>query len=85
MGALRATPQRAGYLRPRAGDSRRVQRLLGPFAPGSPGRLREFRAVEVLEGIGTEDARQVLEAIGKGDAESLLTLEAKGTRRRMMK
>jgi WD40 repeat protein len=42
----------------------------------TPGRLRQLRAVELLEGIATPAARDVLAELAKGAAEAPLTLEA---------
>jgi WD40 repeat protein len=49
----------------------------------SADRLRELRAVEVLERIGDRDAREFLRALVKGAPEARLTLEAKGALRRV--
>lgn len=43
----------------------------------SPENLRRIRAIEVLEHIGTADARAVLQSLAKGAAESRSTQEAK--------
>jgi WD40 repeat protein len=57
----------------------RLQRLLAQ-ANGlehAPDRLRTFRAVEVLERLGTADARQVLQRLAGGVPHARLTREAK--------
>jgi WD40 repeat protein len=46
-------------------------------------RLREFRAVEVLEFMGTPQARQVLESLAGGSRGALLTISANATLKRM--
>ena len=70
---------------PSAEVHRRVQQLLDRLEKEvlSADRLRELRAVEVLEQIGTEEARQVLTALAKGDSEAPLTREAKASLRRL--
>jgi hypothetical protein len=40
-------------------------------------QLRDLRAVEVLELIGTPETRPLLEAVAKGDPESRLTQDAR--------
>ncbi len=57
--ALQRERNRAGLSLERR---RRLDRLLGGLAIPSGDRLRELRAVEVLERIGTPEARQVLRA-----------------------
>ena len=42
----------------------------------SPGRLRQLRALEVLEKIGTPPARQVLQKLAAGASAARLTREA---------
>jgi RNA polymerase sigma factor (sigma-70 family) len=49
----------------------------------SPSRLRLLRAVEVLEWVGTAEARQVLEKWAKGVPEARLTEEAKAALERL--
>ncbi|HZZ78946.1 MAG TPA: WD40 repeat domain-containing protein [Gemmataceae bacterium] len=60
-------------------QKRRVEEVLaridGPIA--APANLRELRAVEVLERIGSSDARVLLQSIAAGDPAASLTLEAR--------
>jgi RNA polymerase sigma factor (sigma-70 family) len=58
-----------------------VEKLAGPVT--SPDRLRTLRALEVLEHIGTSEARQVLEGLTKGMPEARLTREAKASLERL--
>ncbi len=46
-------------------------------------RLRIIRAIEVLERIGSPEARQVLQALAEGAPESLITMQSKGALARM--
>jgi hypothetical protein len=50
-----------------------------------PEDLRHIRAVEVLEGLGTPEARNLLEELAKGAADATLTREAKASLRRLGK
>jgi hypothetical protein len=65
---------RAGSLEVR----RRAQEFLDRFDPPnpSPDRLRQLRAVELLEGIATPAARDLLSELAKGAVEALLSREA---------
>lgn len=73
--------------RPPAEARRRLERLLDAQEEAQrnppPERLRELRALEVLEMIGTPEARQVLERLAQGAAGARLTLEAKDGLRRL--
>ncbi|MBY0525232.1 MAG: hypothetical protein K2R98_17630 [Gemmataceae bacterium] len=60
-----------------------LERLQGPIT--SPERMRGLRAVEVLEQIGTPEARKALEALAKGAPEAWVTLEAKASLGRLGK
>jgi WD40 repeat protein len=64
---------------------RRVEHVLAQFAPPkSPKRLQAVRAVELLEAIGSAEARDVLNALAEGVPEALLTREARASVRRLM-
>jgi len=57
---------------------RHLETLLDRFDPArSAEGLRMLRALEVLERVGTTEARRVLEAWAGGAAEATLTREAK--------
>jgi WD40 repeat protein len=57
----------------------RLQRLLNAIHAANiePDRLRAIRAIEVLERIGTPEAKQVLTRMASGAGESMITKEAK--------
>jgi WD40 repeat protein len=65
--------------KPSAETRRRAEELLAKFqgAELSPERLRELRAVEMLEHIGTADALGILKSLSDGAPEARLTREAK--------
>jgi WD40 repeat protein len=52
--------------------------VLNPKGP-TPEMVRPTRALEVLERLGTAEARQLLEELAKGDKNAKLTQEAKAT------
>jgi hypothetical protein len=72
-------------LGPAAGEALRLTKLLDKLeAPGLPPEmLRPIRALEVLERIGTPEARQVVETLARGESKAILTQEAQATLRRL--
>jgi WD40 repeat protein len=68
---------------PSAEVRRRVQQLLGKLE--GPEVLRRDRALEVLEQIGTPEARRLLAALGEGAPEARLTQESKRALARLPK
>jgi hypothetical protein len=62
---------------------KRLQGLIDRLAVPAGESLRELRALEVLERLGTPEARQVLEALAKGAPEARLTREAQAALRRL--
>ncbi|HEX5270460.1 MAG TPA: hypothetical protein VFW33_08240, partial [Gemmataceae bacterium] len=70
---------------PSAEAARRIKELLKRIEDGSvsAGRLREARALEVLEAVGTAEARKVLEELARGAADAALTQEAKASLSRL--
>jgi hypothetical protein len=69
--------------RPPAVKWGRAQELLGKLDRLTPERLRQFRAVELLEGIDTPAARRLLERLAEGEPLTRLTKEAKATLERL--
>jgi WD40 repeat protein len=63
---------------------RRIERVLDKLEdPGAiPSCLRELRGIEVLERVGSGEARRVLERIATGEPDALLTREARALPRR---
>jgi hypothetical protein len=61
----------------------RIQRILEAAGPPSSERRRQLRAVEVLEHIGSAEAREVLAALAKNTEESLLKREARAAIERL--
>jgi WD40 repeat protein len=58
-----------------------LQRLQGPIT--STEKLRQLRAVEALEHIGSPEARQVLRTLTEGAPQAILTREAKAALERL--
>jgi WD40 repeat protein len=79
-----ATLDKALAANPSPETTKRLQvvraKLTGLVLQGD--RLRAFRAIEVMERIGTLEARQVLEALAAGAPESLLTKSAQAALKR---
>ncbi len=74
--ALRAALK--GSLSPE--QRRRIEEALASLTAVPPANmLRDLRAVEVLERIGTQEARVLLEKLAQGAAEARLTREAKAS------
>jgi hypothetical protein len=69
--------------RPPLDRRRRAERLLERLTGWSPEQLYALRAVEVLEQIGSPEARQLLEALAAGLPEARLTREAKASLQRL--
>jgi hypothetical protein len=80
-GALRKVAKAS----PSAEVTRRVAELLQKIEKGAASgeQLRESRAVEVLEWIGTPDAKKLLEGLAKGAPDAALTREAKASLERL--
>ena len=70
---------------PNLESRRRLEDLLGKINGTVPTgeRLRVLRAVELLEYIGTLDARKVLQTVANGPSEAWLTQQAKGSLERL--
>jgi hypothetical protein len=62
---------------------RQTDSLLEALRTPAGNRVRELRSLEVLEHIGTAEAKRVLQNLAQGAAESRLTQEAKAALRRM--
>jgi WD40 repeat protein len=60
-------------------QKRRIEELVSRLEDPSaiPSCLRELRGVEVLERLGSADARKLLETLATGDPESVLTRDAR--------
>jgi hypothetical protein len=64
---------------------RRLERLRSRLPVRAPDRLREMRAVMVLEVRGTQEARRLLRRLAGGAPEALLTQEAKAALARLQR
>jgi hypothetical protein len=60
----------------------RIKQLLDQTREWRPERLRDHRAIQALEHIGTQPAREILRALANGAPESRRTEEAKAAMRR---
>ncbi|MCI0464171.1 MAG: WD40 repeat domain-containing protein [Gemmataceae bacterium] len=82
MGALaRPALEKALAASPSLEMRRRIEGLLAALRPTrtDPSHLRAVRGVEVLEHIGTPEARRLLEELAGGEPQALLTMEARAT------
>jgi len=71
---------------PSAEQRRRIEALLAvPTVVRSSEKLRRLRALEVLEHIGSSQARKVLDELAKGAPESRVTQEAKASLERLQR
>ena len=74
---------------PPAEVRRRLEPLLEKLAREArelpPGQRRGLRALEVLERIGTPEARALVQQLAAGAADARLTLEAQAALKRMAK
>jgi RNA polymerase sigma factor (sigma-70 family) len=70
---------------PSAESRRRVETLLASLKASHvpPERLRELRALEVLERVNTADARRLLERLAKGEPGARMTREARAALKRL--
>ncbi len=64
---------------------RRVQQLLDQTRDWNAERLRNHRAIQALEHIGTQKAKQVLEALERGSPEARRTEEARTALKRLVR
>ena len=62
---------------------RRIDAILGRRGEPTPDRLRQGRALEVLEWLGTPEAGRLLEGLSAGAAGARLTGEAAAARERV--
>jgi hypothetical protein len=62
---------------------RRAEQIIGKINRRVPEELRTLRAVDVLEQIGTAEAREILRTLAGGAAEARLTQEARASLRRL--
>jgi HEAT repeat protein len=62
---------------------RRIESILKKSRTLSPETLLVVRAVEVLENIGTPEARELLKSLADGVPEAVLTQEAKASLERL--
>ena len=75
--------RRALAKRPPLEVRRRIQQQLDQAHDWTPERLRDHRAIQALEHIGTPETRRLLEALAGGASNARRTEEAKTALRRM--
>lgn len=69
--------------KPSAEARRRIQQLLDQTSNWTPERLRDHRAIQALEQLGTKSAREALQALAAGAPGVYRTEEAKASLQRM--
>jgi hypothetical protein len=75
---------RAALTRTEAADvKKQLERILDTVYAPVPERLRQVRAAEVLEGIGTPEAWRLLKKLATGAPGARLTREAKASLQRL--
>jgi hypothetical protein len=83
LGELAAPALKEALKGRRSSEARRRLELLLAVRPPAGDRLRELRALEVLERAGTAGAREVLRDLAGGAPEARLTQEAKASLERL--
>jgi hypothetical protein len=83
-----AAPVRHAFTKPASLEAKRrlenvIERLVDHDPP--PEQLQALRALQVLETIGDDEARQVLKKLASGATEAILTQEAQATLERVEK
>jgi RNA polymerase sigma factor (sigma-70 family) len=78
-----ATLRQALDRHPPLGLRQRLERLRDKLRVPTPGQLRDVRAVELLELIGSAEARQLLQALAGGAPGARLTREARSAVQRL--
>ncbi len=84
-GSAEAALRKALATKPPLEQVRHIERLLARLSPEHtpPDMLRPARAIEVMEWIGTKEARRFLAELAKGQPDIAQTREAKGALRRL--
>ena len=70
---------------PSAEVRQRAERVLNQVKSDSPARLRTLRATEVLERVGSPEAKELLQSLAAGAPDAFLTQQAKASLGRLGK
>lgn len=83
--AIRPLLAKALQAKPSLEKRRRLEQLIRTLRRARPAAelIRPLRAVELLERLGTAEARKLLEVLAGGDPDSVLTVEARAAVRRL--
>jgi hypothetical protein len=86
LGELAASALRDAFKASTLEQRRRIEHLLARLEVPAPipQYLRELRAIEVLERIGSAEARQVLESLSAGTIDAQMTREARAALTRLL-